>query len=66
MNLNSIEEKEFFPGFKGKFVHGKNISWAFWDVKKGAKVDLHKHYHEQIMHVIYGEFEFTLSDKTKI
>ena len=66
MNLRSIEEKEFFPGFKGKFVHGKNISWAFWDVKKGAKVDLHKHYHEQIMHVIDGEFEFTLSDKTKI
>ena len=32
MNLRDIEEKEFFPGFKGKFVHGKNISWAFWDV----------------------------------
>ena len=47
MNLRSIEEKELFPGFKGKFVHGKSISWAFWDVKKGAKVDLHKHYHER-------------------
>ena len=49
MNLSEIQEKEIFPGLKGKFVHGENISWAFWEVKKGAKVDLHKHPHEQII-----------------
>ena len=61
MNLSEIQEKEIFPGLKGKFVHGENISWAFWEVKKGAKVDLHKHHHEQIMHVVEGRFEFTLN-----
>ena len=66
MNLSEIQEKEIFPGLKGKFVHGKNISWAFWEVKKGAKVDLHKHHHEQIMHVVEGKFEFTLNNKTKV
>ena len=65
MNLSEIQEKEIFPGLKGKFVHGENISWAFWEVKKGAKVDLHKHPHEQIMHVVKGEFEFTLDGETK-
>ena len=66
MNLSEIQEKEIFPGLKGKFVHGENISWAFWEVKKGAKVDLHKHPHEQIMHVVEGKFEFTLNNKTKV
>ena len=66
MNLSEIQEKEIFPGLKGKFVHSKNISWAFWEVKKGAKVDLHKHPHEQIMYVVEGKFEFTLNNKTKV
>ena len=37
MNLSKIQEKEIFPGLKGKFVHGENISWAFWEVKKELK-----------------------------
>ena len=66
MNLSEIQEKEIFPGLKGKFVHGENISWAFWEVKKGAKVDLHKHPHEQIMHVVEGEFEFILDGEKMV
>ena len=65
MNLAEIKEKEIFPGLKGKFVHGDKISWVFWDVKKGSVVEKHNHIHEQIMHVVEGEFEFTLDRKTK-
>jgi|TARA_B110000467_G_scaffold161434_1_gene182504 quercetin dioxygenase-like cupin family protein len=65
MNLAEIKEKEIFPGLKGKFVHGDTISWVFWDVKKGSVVEKHNHIHEQIMHVVEGEFEFTLDRKTK-
>ena len=65
MNLAEINEKEIFPGLKGKFVHGDKISWVFWDVKKGSVVEKHNHIHEQIMHVIKGKFEFTLDGKTK-
>ena len=65
MNLAEIKEKEIFPGLQGKFVHGDKISWVFWDVKKGSVVEKHNHIHEQIMHVVEGEFEFTLDRKTK-
>ena len=61
MNLENIKQKEFFPGLKGKLVHGDKITWAFWDVEKGAEVPEHSHHHEQIMHVIDGEFEFILN-----
>ena len=66
MNLENIKQKEFFPGLKGKLVHGDKITWAFWDVEKGAEVPEHSHHNEQIMHVIDGEFEFILNGNKKI
>ena len=66
MNLKEIKQKEIFPGLKGKFVHGDKITWVFWDVKKGSVVESHHHIHEQIMHVVEGEFEFTLDGISKV
>tara|TARA_B100000767_G_C19778381_1_gene544315 strand:- start:10429 stop:10740 length:312 start_codon:yes stop_codon:yes gene_type:complete len=66
MYLNDITSKEIIPGLHGKMVHGEKLSWAFWTVEKGAVVSEHSHHHEQIMHVIEGEFEFTLGGETKV
>lgn len=66
MNLASIKSKELMPGYHGKMVHGQQLTWAFWTVEQGAEVPEHQHPHEQIMHVVKGEFEFTLNGNTQI
>ena len=66
MNLKDIPSKEIMPGYHGKFVHGEKMSWAFWTVESGAAVPMHSHPHEQIMHVVEGEFEFQLGEETKV
>jgi len=66
MNLSDIESKEIMPGYHGKMVHAQTMSWAFWDVEQGAQVPEHHHVHEQIMHVVEGDFEFTVAGKTAI
>ena len=66
MNLKNINSKEIMPGFHGKMFHGSQLTWAFWEVDEGASVPEHKHHHEQIMHIVSGEFEFTLDGKTKV
>ena len=66
MNLNALPSKELMPGYHGKMVHGNQLTWAFWTVEKGAVVPKHQHLHEQIMHVVEGDFEFTLDGETKI
>ncbi|GGG55841.1 cupin [Croceivirga lutea] len=66
MNLANISSKEIMPGYHGKLIHGDKISWAFWTVEKGAEVPEHHHHHEQIMHVVKGDFEFTLGNETKV
>ena len=64
--LTEFTEKEMFPGFLGRFVHGEQMTVAFWTVKAGSSVPLHHHVHEQIMHILEGQFEFTLDGKTQI
>jgi quercetin dioxygenase-like cupin family protein len=66
MNLSEITSKEIMPGYHGKMVHVKTMSWVFWDVEKGAEVPQHHHINEQIMHVVAGEFEFTLNGETVV
>ena len=66
MNLNALPSKELMPGYHGKMVHGDQLTWAFWTVEKGAVVPEHQHPHEQSMHVVEGDFEFTLNGETKI
>tara|TARA_R110001583_G_scaffold141040_1_gene293139 strand:+ start:29785 stop:30096 length:312 start_codon:yes stop_codon:yes gene_type:complete len=66
MNLSNIPSKEIIPGYHGKLVHSEHMSIAFWEVNKDAEVPEHSHVNEQIMHVMEGNFEFTLDGKTKV
>ncbi|MEO9511999.1 MAG: cupin domain-containing protein [Flavobacteriaceae bacterium] len=66
MNLSEMASKEIMPGYHGKMVHSKAMTWVFWDVEKDAKVPEHQHVHEQIMHVVEGTFEFTVDGITNV
>ena len=61
--LKEIKEKEIIPGFKGKFIHGEKMTLAFWNVKKGSKIPLHNHIHEQTLFVKKGVFELEIDNE---
>lgn len=64
IKLAEIDSKEIMPGYHGKLIHAQNMSLAFWEVEKGAKVPEHAHMNEQVMQVLEGKFEFTLDGNT--
>ncbi|MCK0144597.1 cupin domain-containing protein [Arenibacter sp. F26102] len=64
IKLAEIDTKEIMPGYHGKLIHTQNMSLAFWEVEKGAKVPEHAHINEQVMQVLQGKFEFTLGGIT--
>ncbi|MBC8767623.1 cupin domain-containing protein [Arenibacter sp. BSSL-BM3] len=64
IKLAEIDSKEIMPGYHGKLIHTQNMSLAFWEVEKGAKVPEHAHINEQVMQVLEGKFEFTLGGIT--
>lgn len=64
--LTDIETKEIIPGYHGKMIHAETMTLAFWEVEEGAAVPEHSHINEQIMHVLEGNFEFTVAGVTKV
>jgi unsaturated pyranuronate lyase len=59
-SLNDIPVREVMPGFRGRFVHGENVTLAYWNVDKGAVLPAHSHPHEQVVNVLDGEFELVV------
>lgn len=66
IHLKALKSKEILPGLHGKIIHGETMTLAFWEVEEGAIVPEHFHINEQIMHVMEGEFEFTVAGETKV
>lgn len=64
-NLEDIESVEMIPGYHGKMVHSDKMTIIFWTAEKDAVAPEHSHVHEQIMHLVEGEFQFTVDGVTK-
>lgn len=65
LTLNDLPEKELIPGYDVRFVHTDNMSFAYWTVKASSPLPEHSHPHEQVTHVIQGQFELAIDGKTR-
>ncbi len=59
-------EEEVTPSFSRKLIMGEKQSWQKVFIKKGNKVPLHRHPHEQISYVTKGTIKFTVDKKDYI
>jgi quercetin dioxygenase-like cupin family protein len=66
IELQSLNEKEVFPGYKGKAIHTGTATYMFWKVEAGAAVPEHSHIHEQVANVLQGTFELTVNGETAL
>jgi quercetin dioxygenase-like cupin family protein len=66
VNLTELPSKEIFKGFLGRTIHTGTMTFMYWTVEAGAAVPLHSHPHEQIAHVLEGQFELTVDGETKL
>ena len=67
LKLKDFEEKEPVPGYKVRFIHTDNMTFAYWNIDAGAALPEHSHPHEQVANVIEGKFELNLNgDKREI
>jgi quercetin dioxygenase-like cupin family protein len=60
MKIDEVEARELIPGTTVRFVHSERMTVAHWHFKPGIDLPEHSHPHEQICHVIEGEFELTI------
>jgi quercetin dioxygenase-like cupin family protein len=52
--------REIVSGFFARFVHGENVTIAYWAVEAGAELPEHSHKHEQVTNLIEGQFQLTI------
>jgi len=66
IDIESLNEKEVFPGYKGRAIHTGTATYMYWKVDAGAAVPEHSHKQEQVANVLQGVFELTIDGETKL
>lgn len=66
VELKSLPVKEQIKGFHGRAIHTGTMSFIYWTVDAGAAIPIHSHLHQQVAHVIKGQFELTVADETRV
>jgi quercetin dioxygenase-like cupin family protein len=61
-SLDALEVREVMPGFRGRFIHGENVTLAYWNIDRGALLPAHAHPHEQVVNVLDGVFELVVDE----
>ena len=65
LSPTELARKEPIPGFVGLFAHGVTMTVVQWTIAAGAKLPEHAHPHEQVSHVLEGEFEMTIDGQSE-
>lgn len=60
-DLKQLTPREIFPGFQGRFIHSASMTFAYWEITEGSHVPVHSHPHEQVVNMLEGILEITVS-----
>jgi quercetin dioxygenase-like cupin family protein len=64
--LSRVPERELFPGYRARLVHSERMTFSYVDVDAGASFAEHDHPHEQVIHLLAGDFEVTVDGETRV
>lgn len=60
VDTSSLKIVERLPGWKGRYFHSVNMTFAHYDFARGASIHEHFHPQEEVYEVIEGELELTI------
>lgn len=66
IELSNLSYFEPIEGLKGKIVHTKSQTYAFWEIEQGTLLPEHKHINEQVSIVTNGELELTIDGEVTL
>ena len=66
VDISSLKVKERLPGWRGRYFHSPNMTFAHYDFVQGAAIHEHSHPEEEVYEVIEGELEITIDGVTQI
>ena len=60
IQLSTIQPVQLCAGFDSKLIHSESMTWSFVHSKAGYTLPAHQHIHEQVTHIVRGDFELTV------
>jgi unsaturated pyranuronate lyase len=66
IDTDDLVVTERLPGWFGRYFHSANMTFAYYDFKRGSSIHEHFHREEEVWQVIEGELEITVDGKTHI
>lgn len=57
---------ERLPGWRGRYFHTANMTFAHYDFSRGSSIHEHFHEEEEVYEVVEGELEVTIDGVTQI
>ena len=60
VKIDSLRVIERLPGWRGRYFHTANMTFAHYDFSRGSTIHEHFHPEEEVYEVIEGELEVTI------
>jgi unsaturated pyranuronate lyase len=66
IDTNQLDLREPREGWKGRFFHSRNMTFAYYTVQAGAWIHEHSHANDEVWNVLEGQVEITIAGETRI
>jgi quercetin dioxygenase-like cupin family protein len=66
VDTHNLEVIERLPGWRGRYFHSQNMTFAHYEFTRGASIHEHFHPQEEVYEVIEGELEMTIDEVVHI
>ncbi len=66
VDTRSLKVIERLPGWRGRYFHSANMTFAHYEFDRGASIHEHFHPQEEVYEVIQGELELTIDGITQV
>lgn len=60
VDTSNLKIVERLPGWKGRYFHSVNMTFAHYDFSRGASIHEHSHPQEEVYEVLDGRLELTI------
>src|SRR6516225_3487178 len=66
VDTTSLRVIERLPGWRGRYFHSANMTFAHYEFARGSSIHEHFHAEEEVYEVIEGELEVTIDGRSQI
>ena len=66
LTISTLPVREIFPGIRARIIHTDRVTHSWVEIAEGASFPEHHHPHEQVVSVLEGTLDITVSGEPHV